>query len=115
MNDYYNRFRIVFKKTGMNVKRRSGTFDEKVRTFSCQMEDYKYLFFNFLHSLKYKTKFGNNYVNWKEFPFKIPAKATRMRFDGTFLGFSLKNPFFSFSNFTPFFQAIFTPGCRIIR
>jgi hypothetical protein len=43
MNDYYNRFRIVFKKTGMNVKRRSGTFDEKVRTFSCQMEDYEYL------------------------------------------------------------------------
>jgi len=61
-------------------------------------------FINFLHSLKYKSKFGNNYVNWKEFPFKIPAKATRMRFDGTFLGFSLKNPFFSFSNFTPFFS-----------
>jgi len=43
MNDYYNRFRIVFKKTGMNVKRRSGTFDEKVQTFSCQMEVYKFL------------------------------------------------------------------------
>ena len=72
--------------------------------FFKKMEDYKYLFFNFLHSLIYKSKFGNNYVNWKEFPFKIPAKATRMRFDGTFLGFSLKTPFFSFSNFTPFFS-----------
>jgi len=42
MNDYYNGFWIVFKKTGMNVKRRSGAFDEKVRTFSCQMEDHEY-------------------------------------------------------------------------